>query len=61
MKSACHDDYLAYCSQHEIGSESLRSCMRAARKRLSKTCVRALAASGEATKADIEQYKREMR
>lgn len=61
VKHACQDDYFAYCSQHEVGSESLRNCMRGARKQLSKVCTAALAKSGEASKADIAKYKGEMR
>lgn len=61
VKRACYDDYMAYCPQHEVGSDSLRSCMRGARKQLSKQCTTELARSGEASKADIERYKRDVR
>ena len=61
VKQACQDDYMALCNQHEVGSQELRSCMRANKKQLSKQCATTLAKSGEASKADIESYKRETR
>lgn len=61
VRSACRDDYMALCSQHEVGSQELRSCMRSNKKQLSKTCATTLAKSGEASKSDIESYKRETR
>jgi hypothetical protein len=61
VKRACRDDYFAFCSAHEVGSEALRSCMRSHRKQLSKRCAVTLAKAGEASKADIERYKREAR
>lgn len=61
VKQACQDDYMSFCSQHEVGSDGLRTCMRANRKQLSKYCATTLAKSGEASKADIEKYKSEMR
>ena len=59
VRKACDGDCLAYCSQHEIGSTSLRACMRAHRKMLTDTCAKALADSGEATPADVSAYKRD--
>lgn len=61
VKKACQDDYISFCGQHEVGSDGLRSCMRANKKQLSKHCATTLAKSGEASNADIESYKREMR
>lgn len=61
VKQACQDDYMALCNQHEVGTQELRSCMRANKKQLSKHCATTLAKSGEASKADIESYKRETR
>jgi len=61
VKEACRNDYRAHCSAFEVGSQELRSCMRASRAKLSKRCVRALRDSGEATEKDIKDYKREMR
>ena len=28
VKQACTSDYAAYCSEHKVGTEALRSCMR---------------------------------
>lgn len=57
VENACRDDYYTYCSRHEVGSKALRSCMRAARDKLTPRCARALAKSGEATSDDIRRYK----
>ena len=61
VKEACRNDYRAYCSAFEVGSQELRSCMRASRAKLSKTCARALRDAGEATEEDIRAYKRARR
>lgn len=61
VKQACRDDYMSLCSQHEIGSQALRSCMRSNKKQLSRHCATTLAKSGEASKSDIDSYNREMR
>jgi hypothetical protein len=57
LKQACRAEYFAYCSEHAVGSTSLRDCMRAVEDRLSQTCVKELAASGEASQSDIHRYK----
>ena len=59
VKQACTSDYAAYCSEHKVGTEALRSCMRAHRHMLSETCIKALGSSDEVTQEDIQQYKRE--
>lgn len=61
VKQACQNDYMTFCGQHEVGSQALRSCMRSNKKQLSKHCATTLAKSGEASKADIEDYKRQTR
>ncbi|HMN37320.1 MAG TPA: hypothetical protein PKD49_06365 [Hyphomicrobium sp.] len=60
VRSACERDYSAYCGHHQVGSESLRSCMRENSKRLSPGCRHALVTSGEASPQDIRRYKGEM-
>lgn len=60
VRAACESDYMAYCGRHQIGSPSLRSCMRENRARLSSGCRHALVDSGEASPADVRRYKREM-
>lgn len=59
VKDACSSDYAAYCSQHKVGTEPARQCMRSHRKMLTDGCIQAIGKSSEVTKADIEQYKRE--
>ena len=59
VKKACDSDYAQYCSMHKVGSPGVRSCMRQHRKQLTDACVKALGASNEVTKDDIETYKRE--
>ncbi len=61
VKQACQDDYMTLCSQHEVGTQELKSCMRANKKQLSRQCATSLAKSGEASKKDIDDYKREVR
>lgn len=61
VKNACKSDYLAYCSNHAVGSKSLRGCMRAASSKLSNRCVKALAAAGEVSKADRARYAKRFR
>ena len=57
VKTACRDDYYAYCGDHAVGSPSLRMCMRRAQFKLSRPCLRALRASGEATRRDEIRYR----
>ncbi len=57
VKSACKSDYLKYCSQHVVGSQELRQCMRKVGEDLSTPCLVALVKAGEVTKQEIEQYK----
>lgn len=57
IKTACRNDYFAHCSQHAVGSSSLRSCMRRSQDLLSKTCLKALVDDGEVSKEDVKRYK----
>ena len=50
VKSACTEDYLAYCSQHAPESVEVRYCMEAYRNQLNKQCVKALVDAGEVPK-----------
>lgn len=56
-KLSCANDYYSYCSQHEVGSAGLRQCMRANGPRLSKSCIDALIADGEVSRAEVEREK----
>ncbi len=59
VKKACDSDYVAYCSQHKIGSTALRACMKSHKHVLLSTCLSAISKSGEASPDEIQQYKRE--
>ena len=58
VRSACASDFLAYCSQHDPDSASARRCMRANGPGLSKACLNALIAAGEASKEEIARRER---
>jgi hypothetical protein len=58
VQKACAKDYKAQCGQYGIETEALRLCMDKAGRALSKTCVDALVASGEVSKAEVERRKR---
>ena len=47
VKSACANDYFAYCSGHDPDGPGVRQCFRANGSRLSKSCINALAAAGQ--------------
>jgi hypothetical protein len=53
VQSACASDYFAYCSQHDPDGPGVRRCMRANGLKLSMTCVNALIAAGEVSKAEV--------
>ncbi len=57
VKLACMSDYFSYCSQHEVGSQELRQCMRAAGPKLSKRCVNALVSAGEVSQTEVSRRK----
>jgi hypothetical protein len=52
VRSACASDYLSYCSQHDPDGPATRKCMRANGLRLSASCISALVAAGEVSKAE---------
>ena len=56
----CASDYYAYCSQFQVGSKELRLCMRRVGPKLSKSCLNALIADGEVSKAEVEKKKQEI-
>jgi hypothetical protein len=57
VRSACMSDYFAYCSNHAVGSASLRSCMKSAGPKLSKGCVNALVGAGEISTGYVQKRK----
>lgn len=46
IKNACNSDAKRLCPNNKLGSSSLRYCMEANGRRLSRTCVRALEDEG---------------
>ncbi len=55
VRSACADDYLAYCSQHDPDGPGTRRCMRANGLKLSQACINALVAAGEVSKREVSR------
>lgn len=47
VQRSCKNDYLSFCSAHPVGSTSMRRCMEANGRQLSKACVNALVDAGE--------------
>jgi len=58
VRSACTNDFLAYCSQHDPDSRATRACMRAHGPNLSKVCLNALIAAGEVSKKEVARRER---
>lgn len=57
VRQACMSDYFAYCSQHAVGSASLRSCMRSNGPKLSKSCLNALISAGEVSQSTVAKRR----
>ena len=55
VQNACMSDYFAFCSHHDPDSKGVRHCMKASAKKLSKPCVNALIAAGEASPAKADK------
>lgn len=53
VRSACMDDYFAYCSQHDPDGSGVRRCMRSNGRKLSSACLNALVAAGEVSKKQV--------
>ena len=47
VKSACKSDFYRFCPAYSVGSSELRACMRSAGGNVSRSCIDALADSGE--------------
>ena len=57
LQRACANDYKAHCGEYGIETEALRLCMDRVGQRLSKTCVNALVAEGEVSRAEVNRRK----
>lgn len=55
VQMACAGDYFAYCSKYPSDGPQVRQCMRANGLKLSSSCVNALIAAGEVSKAEVER------
>jgi hypothetical protein len=61
VNSACANDYLAHCSQHDPDGPGVRRCMRAVGRKLSMGCVNALIEAGEVSKNEVARRARASR
>lgn len=61
VKYACMKDYFRYCSDHAVGSQALRHCMRANGERLSRNCINALVSAGEVSQAEVDRRAARMK
>ncbi|MDX2257829.1 MAG: hypothetical protein NW205_02830 [Hyphomicrobiaceae bacterium] len=57
VKVACSGDYKRFCNGYQVGSASLRNCMRSAGKNLSHVCVRALVDAGEVPRSVLSKLR----
>lgn len=53
VQMACASDYFSYCSKYPTDGPQVRQCMRANGHKLSSSCVNALIAAGEVSKAEV--------
>ena len=58
VQQSCASDYKKYCGEYGLESSALRGCMDRNGNSLSKTCVQALVASGQVSKAEVDRRKK---
>ena len=58
VQQFCKDDYKKFCGDYGLETPALRSCMDRAGHSLSKSCVKALVASGEVSQAEVDRRKK---
>jgi hypothetical protein len=58
VQKACAADYHAHCSEYGLESAALRTCMDRNGRSLSQTCVQALVAAGEVSRAEVDRRKK---
>jgi len=61
VRKHCRADYMAHCSQHDLGSAGLRACMRKVGPKLSPACISALMDSGEVSASAVQHRRVEGR
>lgn len=57
VRNACKNDYVTHCNTHEVGSESLKACMRKAGPKLEPACVDALVEAGEVSAQEVAKKR----
>lgn len=57
VRSACMSDYFAHCSQHAVGSQALRTCMKTNGSKLKPRCVDALVSAGEISRGYVAKRR----
>jgi hypothetical protein len=57
LRQACKRDYIVHCFGLELGSPSLKQCMRNAGGSLSRTCVDALIDAGEISAVEVAKRR----
>jgi len=57
VRSACSGDYHRFCPNYQVDTPQLRSCMKAAGKRLSPGCVDALVDAGEISRKELNRRR----
>lgn len=57
LRQACRRDYIVHCFGHELGSASLKQCMRSAGSSLSRPCVDALISAGEISASEVAKRR----
>jgi hypothetical protein len=58
LRNACANDYRRLCGEYGIETEALRLCMDRNGKSLTKTCVDALVADGQVSRAEVQRRKK---
>jgi hypothetical protein len=58
LQNACANDYRRLRGEYGIETEALRLCMDRNGKSLAKTCVDALVADGQVSRAEVQRRKK---
>jgi hypothetical protein len=58
VRRACERDYLTYCARFDPNGSEVRSCMYANGSKLASSCVDALIAAGEVSKAEVARRRK---
>jgi hypothetical protein len=58
VQKSCKMDYKKFCGDYGLETAALRNCMDRNGEKLSNSCVNALVASGEVSKAEVDRRKK---